>query len=208
MGIIGHSLSTSCCKNRAAVHNDKIYYICNLLHGRPAHCVAQSVNYSIDMKQRILFVCLGNICRSPAAEAVLRDMAAAQGVDVDIDSAGTYGGHTGERSDPRMREAAARRGIAMTHRARQVREEDFDRFDRIIVMDDNNYERVFRLAPDRAAQRKIYRFVEFCSQHPEWSYVPDPYYEGREGFELVLDMLEDGCKGLLAELAANGKEQE
>ena len=159
------------------------------------------------MKQRILFVCLGNICRSPAAEAVLRDMATSQNAEIEIDSAGTYGGHAGEKSDPRMREAAARRGIAMTHRARQVREEDFDRFDRIIVMDDNNYERVFRLAPDRAAQRKIYRFVEFCTQHPEWSYVPDPYYEGREGFELVLDLLEDGCKNLLAELMANDGRQ-
>ncbi len=160
----------------------------------------------IRMKQRILFVCLGNICRSPAAEAILSGMAAAQSADIFVDSAGTYGGHAGEKSDQRMREAAARRGIDITHRARQIREEDFDSFDRIIVMDDSNYERVFRLAPHRAAQNKIYRFVEFCSQHPEWSYVPDPYYEGREGFELVLDLLEDGCKGLLADLTADGRQ--
>ena len=118
------------------------------------------------------------------------------GDSVEIDSAGTYGGHSGERSDPRMRRAAEARGIPMTHRARQVREEDFERFDMVIAMDDNNYENLFRLAPDRAAQQKIYRFREFLRHHPDWSYIPDPYYEGHEGFELVLDLLEDGCSVL------------
>ena len=151
---------------------------------------------------RILFVCLGNICRSPAAHGVMEDVVAAHGMGdrVEIDSAGTYGGHSGERSDARMRSAAAARGIAMTHRARQVREEDFERFDLIIAMDDNNYEALFRLAPDRAAQQKIYRFREFLRHHPDWSYIPDPYYEGHEGFELVLDLLEDGCAELLNQL--------
>ena len=159
-------------------------------------------SYICSMKQRILFVCLGNICRSPAAEAMLRVLVDREGLSdmVEIDSAGTYGGHSGERSDPRMRHAAEARGIPMTHRARQVREEDFERFDMVIAMDDNNYENLFRLAPDRDAQQKIYRFREFLRHHPDWSYIPDPYYEGREGFELVLDMLEDGCEGLLAEL--------
>ena len=119
---------------------------------------------------------------------------------IDIDSAGTYGGHSGERSDPRMRRAAAARGIEMTHLARQVREEDFERFDMVIAMDDNNYEALFRLAPDRAAQNKIFRFREFLTHHPEWSHIPDPYYEGHEGFELVLDLLEDGCATLLKRL--------
>ena len=154
------------------------------------------------MKQRILFVCLGNICRSPAAEAMLRVLVEREGLGdrVEIDSAGTYGGHSGERSDPRMRRAAEARCIPMTHRARQVREEDFERFDMVIAMDDNNYENLFRLAPDRAAQQKIYRFCEFLRNHPDWSYIPDPYYEGHEGFELVLDLLEDGCSVLVEKI--------
>lgn len=154
------------------------------------------------MKQRILFVCLGNICRSPAAEAMLRMVVEREGLAdrVVIDSAGTYGGHSGERSDPRMRSAAAARGIEMPHLARQVREADFDKFDMLIAMDDNNYEALFRLAPDRAAQQKIYRFREFLRHNPDWSYIPDPYYEGHEGFELVLDLLEDGCATIVEQL--------
>lgn len=151
---------------------------------------------------RILFVCLGNICRSPAAEAMLQMLIDREGVSnsVIVDSAGTYGGHAGERSDARMRRAAAARGIEMTHRARQVKEEDFERFDRVIAMDDNNYEALFRLAPNRDAQNKIFRFREYLRRHKNWSYIPDPYYEGHEGFELVLDLLADGCATLLEEL--------
>jgi protein-tyrosine phosphatase len=154
------------------------------------------------MKQRILFVCLGNICRSPAAEAMMQMLVERNGLAdrVVLDSAGTYGGHSGERSDARMRRAALARGIDITHRARQVREEDFERFDMIIAMDDNNYEALFRLAPDREAQQRIYRFREFLRHNLNWSYIPDPYYEGHEGFELVLDLLEDGCSTLLEKL--------
>lgn len=154
------------------------------------------------MKQRILFVCLGNICRSPAAEAMFQMLVDREGLNdsIVVDSAGTYGGHAGERSDIRMRRAAAARGIEMTHRARQVKEVDFENFDRIIAMDDNNYEALFRLAPDRDAQNKIFRFREYLRRHSDWSYIPDPYYEGHEGFELVLDLLEDGCATLLEEV--------
>ena len=149
-----------------------------------------------------MFVCLGNICRSPAAEAMMQQLLERNALQhlIEVDSAGTYGGHAGERSDPRMRRAAAARGIEMTHLARRVREEDFEIFDRIIAMDDNNYESLFRLAPNREAQNKIFRFREYLRHHPEWSYIPDPYYEGHEGFELVLDLLEDGCSTLLDEL--------
>lgn len=154
------------------------------------------------MKKSILFVCLGNICRSPAAEGVMRHMAAKAGVSemIEIDSAGTYSGHVGDLPDVRMRRAASQRGYELLHRARQIREEDFERFDMIIVMDDMNYETVHRLAPSRDEAAKIYRMREFFSRFSEWSYVPDPYYEGADGFELVLDMLEDACGNLLAKL--------
>ncbi len=151
------------------------------------------------MKRKILFVCLGNICRSPAAEGVLRTIAERKGMAdaITADSAGTYGGHAGQLPDSRMRAAASRRGYDLKHRARQITEEDFLDFDMIVVMDDMNYESVSRLAPERRYLDKLYRFTEFCRRHPQWSHVPDPYYEGREGFELVLDLLEDGCEGIL-----------
>ena len=154
------------------------------------------------MKTRILFVCLGNICRSPAAEAVLRRLAERAGMEQQllIDSAGTYGGHAGDLPDPRMRATGQRRGYALTHRARRITESDFDRFDWIVVMDDMNYESVHRLAPSREAAAKIFRMTEFCRRHPDRTYVPDPYYEGHEGFELVLDLLEDACEGILDRL--------
>lgn len=154
------------------------------------------------MKTRILFVCLGNICRSPAAEEVLRCAARRAGLaeELEVDSAGTYGGHAGDPPDMRMRSAAAARGYRLTHRARRITEADFERFDRIVVMDDMNYEAVHRLAPSRRAAEKIFRMREFFRRFPQWDHVPDPYYEGHEGFTLVLDMLEDGCSALLEEL--------
>ena len=152
-------------------------------------------------KIKICFVCHGNICRSPAAEGVMRALVEKRGVAdrFEIDSAGTYSGHAGDLPDSRMRTAASRRGYNLTHRARPIREADFDRFDRIIVMDDYNYESVHRLAPSRADAMKIDRMTDFCRSHHDAHYVPDPYYEGREGFEIVLDLLEDACEGLLDE---------
>ncbi len=157
-------------------------------------------------KYRILFVCLGNICRSPAAEGIMRSMLAAEGLDstVEVDSAGTYAGHAGDLPDPRMRRAAARRGYELTHRARPLRSDDFERFDRIVVMDDANYEAAHRLAPSRAAAERIFRMVEFCPESGR-TYVPDPYYEGHEGFELVLDLLEEGCATLVSELRSRNR---
>ncbi len=151
---------------------------------------------------KILFVCLGNICRSPAAEGVFKDLVNKEGASerYEIDSAGTYGGHAGEGADPRMQQAARARGYRLTSLSRRLREEDFERFDRIVVMDDSNYDAVHRMAPSRAAAEKIYRMVEFCRSHPEATHVPDPYYDGAKGFERVLDLLEDACEGLFEEL--------
>ncbi len=152
------------------------------------------------MKQRILFVCLGNICRSPAAEGVLRAMVEREGLSeqFEIDSAGTYGGHAGDPADSRMRQAAFVRGYHLTHRSRRIEEADFYAFDRIIVMDDNNFRDVERLAPSPEGKLKIERFADLCRHHADSHYVPDPYYEGREGFERVLDLLEDGCAEIIA----------
>lgn len=150
------------------------------------------------MKKRILFVCLGNICRSPAAEGIFRAKVKERGIEsnYEIDSAGTYGGHAGDLPDSRMRAAASRRGYDLTHRSRQVHSDDFDKFDMLIAMDDSNYHNLFRIAPALEDREKIFRMVEFGSQH-DYDHIPDPYYEGRDGFELVLDLLEDACEGLL-----------
>ena len=154
-----------------------------------------------ERKYRILFVCLGNICRSPAAEEIMRQKIALAGLSdrISVDSAGTYGGHAGDLPDPRMRRAAATRGYCLSSRARRIVSDDFDRFDRIVVMDDTNYERVHRMAPDIASAEKIDRMTDFCLRYNA-DHVPDPYYEGAEGFENVLDLLEDACDGLLAEV--------
>ena len=157
-----------------------------------------------DKKHKILFVCLGNICRSPAAEGIMRAKVAEAGFGehYTIDSAGTYGGHSGELPDPRMRKAAAARGYDLTHKARQFRSGDFGKFDRIIVMDDSNYDSVCRLAPDPDALGKVYRMASFLTRH-RTDHIPDPYYEGRLGFEYVLDLLEDGCEGVLKGMDEN-----
>lgn len=145
---------------------------------------------------RILFVCLGNICRSSAAQGVLESMVAAEGVDVTVDSAGTYGGHAGELPDRRMRVHANQRGYHLTHRSRKVKPSDFDDFDIIIAMDGNNYYDLREMAPSTEAESKIRSFAYYLRHHDN-SYVPDPYYEGSEGFELVLDLLEDGCETII-----------
>lgn len=148
----------------------------------------------------ILFVCLGNICRSPAAEEIMRVKLEKAGLRrVTVDSAGTYGGHRGELPDSRMRAAAAKRGYNLTSRSRQINGDDFDRFDMILVMDDSVYEDVHRMAPSIEAANKIFRMVEFNGRI-KIDHVPDPYYSGASGFDHVLDILEDACDGLIKEL--------
>jgi len=150
-------------------------------------------------KKKILFVCLGNICRSPSAEAVFRGLVKDAGVEdrFEIDSAGTSAWHAGEPADERMQIHAQKRGYKLTSISRKFDPEaDFNHFDMIIGMDDENFETLKRMARNRDDLHKIYKMTDF---RKEWNYteVPDPYYGGDEGFELVLDLLEDSCEGLL-----------
>lgn len=148
---------------------------------------------------KILFVCLGNICRSSAAEEVMRHVVRKAGLESEfvLDSAGISNYHQGEPSDPRMRLHAARRGYEITHLSRPVTYQDFFDFDMIIGMDESNLDALHDRAPGIEEERKLYRMTDFCRNHPDVDHVPDPYYGGDQGFERVLDLLEDGCAGLL-----------
>lgn len=147
---------------------------------------------------KVLFVCLGNICRSPAGEGIFKKLVKEQELEnqISVDSAGTSGYHNGELPDSRMRQHGACRGYKFDSLSRKFTSEDFYDFDIILVMDDSNYHNVMRLAPDLDSQKKVYRMVEF-SQRFGHDHIPDPYYSGADGFELVLDLLEDACEALL-----------
>ena len=155
------------------------------------------------MRQKFLFVCLGNICRSPAAEAVFLHSIKAKGIELlfEVDSAGTGGWHKGNPADSRMREAANKRGIDICSRARQITFEDLQTFDLILTMDNDNYSVVSAIGSElgQKATAKIKPILSYSKQ-VNLTEVPDPYYGGPLGFEKVLDLLEDACEGLLAEL--------
>ncbi len=166
--------------------------------------IPQSVRNLIGKEKiRILFVCLGNICRSPAAEGVMRAIVEREGEEdrFEIDSAGLYGGHAGELPDRRMRVHAFQRGYNLTHHSRPVRMSDFDDFDLIVAMDHSNYDRLRGFAPTLEDEKKVVRMIDFVKGFPQCDCVPDPYYDGAEGFELVLDLLEDGCFNLFEVLS-------
>lgn len=146
---------------------------------------------------RILFVCLGNICRSPAAQGITEKMAQERGIKVECDSAGFYGGHAGDLPDRRMREAAFARGYRLDHRSRVIRGYDLDDFDIVIGMDDRNLHNLRSHADTIERGQKIIGMTDFAVHHPDYHLVPDPYYEGMAGFELVLNLLEDACSTLL-----------
>jgi protein-tyrosine phosphatase len=150
---------------------------------------------------RVLFVCLGNICRSPAAEGVFLDLLQREnlGEQFEVDSAGTGHWHVGKRADSRMRAAAAQRGIELFSRARQIKPNDLEHFDWIITMDDSNLAAVRGLDPSGTYHAKIVPLTSHCSRF-KCSEVPDPYYGGEQGFHHVLDLLEDACAGLLKRL--------
>lgn len=151
-------------------------------------------------KVHILFVCLGNICRSCTAEEVFRVMAdeAGHAGVYHVDSAGLIDFHEGELPDERMRRTAARHGYRLTHRSRPVRPEDFDRFDYIVAMDRRNREKLERLAQTPEQRSKIVMMADYLRYHTaQYSHIPDPYYGSERDFELVVELLEDACGGLL-----------
>lgn len=153
-------------------------------------------------RHRVLFVCMGNICRSPAAECVARHLCA-QSTDapkVEWDSAGTIGYHAGKPPDARMRSAARKRGIEVDGRARQLQPADFENFDLIITMDEDNLREAKRVARDQAARQKLIPMVAFSRLKPSPHRIPDPYYGGEAGFEEVLDLLGDACANLIDRL--------
>jgi protein-tyrosine phosphatase len=156
-------------------------------------------------KYRILFVCLGNICRSPAAEAVMRRLVEERGLGgrIEIDSAGTYGGHVGNLPDRRMRVHARERGYELTHLSRPITGNDFEQFDLLVGMDSGNVQSMRDMAATLEEARKIVMMGDYIRFNRSYDYVPDPYYEGSEGFELVLDLLEDACGNLLDRLIEN-----
>lgn len=155
-------------------------------------------------KYKILFVCLGNICRSPSAEAVMKKLVKDAGMEDRflIDSAGIIGYHEGEPADPRMRAHAIRRGYRLDSISRPVRTQDFYDFDLIIGMDNRNVDDLKEMAPDLDSEKKVHQMMEYATNRL-YDYVPDSYYSGAEGFELVLDLLEDACRGLLARVISS-----
>jgi protein-tyrosine phosphatase len=158
---------------------------------------------------RILFVCLGNICRSPTAEAVMRRLLEEEGLDgrVEVDSAGMGSWHLGAPPDARATSAAARRGVTLAGAARQVTPADFRDFDLVVAMDRKNVRELLAVAPDEEARGRVRLLREFDPASvgaPDLD-VPDPYYGGDRGFETVLDMVEAACRGLIDALRTAGR---
>jgi protein-tyrosine phosphatase len=153
---------------------------------------------------KVLFVCMGNICRSPTAEGVFAKLVNEEGLNelIEIDSAGTHAYHVGEPPDTRAQHSALTRGIDISLlRARRARAEDFDYFDYVLAMDEDNYQHLLLVCPENH-QHKLQLFLDYAP-HLEYSEVPDPYYGGAKGFDLVLDMVEQAGRGLLEHIRAN-----
>ncbi|HUG83453.1 MAG TPA: low molecular weight protein-tyrosine-phosphatase [Euzebya sp.] len=152
------------------------------------------------MTTRILMVCLGNICRSPTAEAAMREAAQAAGIDVVVDSAGTADYHVGSGPDPRTRDAAGRAGLHLTSVGRQVSRQDFEDFDLLVAMDRANQLDLLHLAPDDAARGKVRLLLDYTDHRG--AEVPDPYHGGPDGFTDVVRVVRAGTTGLAAAIAA------
>jgi len=157
---------------------------------------------SVEKPYRVLFVCWGNICRSPSAEGVMWHLIRQGGHDgrVECDSAGTMDMHAGNPADRRMQATAKARGFSLESRAREIRSDDFYKFDLILTMDESNCSEVMkRYTAQKDPTAKVAMFCDYARAH-DLKEVPDPYYGGQAGFELVMDLLEDGCAALLAEI--------
>lgn len=153
---------------------------------------------------KVLFICLGNICRSPTAEGVFSALVNSEGLDdrISMDSAGTAAYHIGNPPDPRSQAAALKRGVDISgQQARRVRSEDFEKFDYLLAMDYDNHGNLMAICPP-GLEHKVHLMLDFAESVHEQS-VPDPYYVGGNGFEVVLDMIEIASQGLLADIRAN-----
>ena len=150
------------------------------------------------MTTRLLFVCLGNICRSPSAENIMNHLIEQRGLQrqISCDSAGTSSYHIGSPPDSRMAAAAKKRGIRLLGQARQFTVDDFDQFDLILAMDDSNYRNIRALDRSEQYGHKVKRMCDYCQEHRDLE-VPDPYYGGTDGFDYVINLLMDACDGLL-----------
>ncbi|MFT4175051.1 MAG: low molecular weight protein-tyrosine-phosphatase [Luteolibacter sp.] len=150
----------------------------------------------------VLFVCMGNICRSPAAEIIFRKLVDDAGLTghIEIDSAGTIGYHRGSPPDARMAETLRLKGYTIDGKARRIEEADLERFHLIVTMDEENLEYVRQLDESERFHERIRPLVSFCKVHTSAERVPDPYYGGQKGFDRVIELLEDGCAGILDEL--------
>ena len=148
-------------------------------------------------KKKILFVCLGNICRSPSAEAVFKGLVKNKGVahEFEIDSAGTYAYHEGEQADRRMQQHAIKRGYNLTSISRPfIPETDWDHFDYVVAMDNSNMADLNEMARNADDLKKLFKMTDFSTEY-DYDQVPDPYYGGPTGFDLVIDLLEDAGEG-------------
>lgn len=152
-------------------------------------------------KINVLFVCMGNICRSPTAEGVFAQRLKEAGLDkvVEVDSAGTHAYHIGEPPDPRSQQTASKRGVSLKHlKARKAVAEDFERFDYVLAMDRDNVRGLEKICP-AGSEHKLHLFLSYAP-NLETDEVPDPYYGGPTGFDRVLDMIEEATNGLLQDI--------
>lgn len=180
------------------IFQSTVAVICIVIRLISAELVGPSPMEPASHRRRILFVCLGNICRSPAAEIIFRKQVADAGraEEFEIDSAGTIGHHQGASPDSRMSESLRQKGFTIEGRSRQIQVEDLTTFDLIVTMDESNHSDVRSLDKTGSLHPKIRPFVSFCRHHDDLR-VPDPYYGGQRGFDHVIRMLEDGCEGIL-----------